>query len=132
MRAERTSILRILKICLKNSKLTPWDAERIKNWASSIGPYTAKVINRIFDRVQIKEQGYNPALAVLRLSKTYSEARLEAACEFALTKGIIKPRYHHLKSILAANQDKIYLESKNSGSPDDDSMGYLRGSDYYE
>ena len=113
-------------------KVTQWDAERIKNWASSIGPYTAKVINRIFDRVQIKEQGYNPALAVLRLSKTYSEARLEAACEFALTKGIIKPRYHHLKSILAANQDKIYLESKNSGSPDDDSMGYLRGSDYYE
>ena len=90
-------------------KVTPWDDERI-----------------------IKEQGYNPSLAVLRLSKTYSEARLETACEFAITKGIKKPRYHHLKSILAANQDKMYLDSKQSDGPDDDSMGYLRGSDYYD
>ena len=113
-------------------KVTPWDDERIKNWAAAIGPYTAKTINRIFDGVSIKEQGYNPSLAVLRLSKTYSEARLETACEFAITKGIKKPRYHHLKSILAANQDKMYLDSKQSDGPDDDSMGYLRGSDYYD
>ena len=113
-------------------KVTPWDDERIKNWAAAIGPYTAKAINRIFDGVSIKEQGYNPSLAVLRLSKTYSEARLETACEFAITKGIKKPRYHHLKSILAANQDKIYLDSKKEEGPDDDSMGYLRGSDYYD
>ena len=113
-------------------KVSPWDDERIKNWAAAIGPYTAKVINRIFDGLSIKEQGYNPSLAVLRLSKTYSEDRLETACEFAIIKGIRKPRYHHLKSILAANQDKLYLESKKMDGPDDDSMGYLRGSDYYE
>lgn len=113
-------------------RVTPWDDERIKNWAAAIGPYTAQTINRIFDGVAIKEQGYNPSLAVLRLSKTYSESRLETACEFAITKGIKKPRYHHLKSILAANQDKMYLESKTAEGPDNDSMGYLRGSDYYE
>ena len=113
-------------------KITPWNDERIKNWASSIGPYTAQVINRIFTGVDIKEQGYNPSLAVLRLSKDYTEDRLEAACEFAIVKGIKKPRYHHLKAILAANQDKLYLESKKCKGPDDDTMGYLRGSDYYE
>lgn len=113
-------------------KVSPWNDERIKNWAAAIGPYTAKVVNRIFDGLSIKEQGYNPSLAVLRLSKTYSEDRLEMACEFAIIKGIRKPRYHHLKSILAANQDKLYLESKKMDGPDDDSMGYLRGSDYYD
>ena len=113
-------------------KVSPWNDERIKNWAAAIGPYTAKVVNRIFDGLSIKEQGYNPSLAVLRLSKTYSEDRLETACEFAIIKGIRKPRYHHLKSILAANQDKLYLESKKMDGPDDDSMGYLRGSDYYD
>lgn len=113
-------------------KVTPWDDVRIKNWASAIGPYTAMAVNRIFEGVYIKEQGYNPALAVLRLSKTYSEDRLETACEFAITKGIKKPRYHHLKAILAANQDKTYLEAKNASGPDDDSMGYLRGSEYYD
>lgn len=60
------------------------------------------------NKVDRIKQGYNPSLAVLRLSKTYSEARLETACEFAITRGIKKPRYHHLKSILAANQDKVY------------------------
>ena len=81
-------------------KFSPWDDIRIKNWARSIGDYTAQAIDRIFEGVPIKEQGYNPALAVLRLSNKYSEARLEAACEFAITSGIKKPRYHHLNSIL--------------------------------
>lgn len=112
-------------------KFTPWNEERIQKWASSIGTYTGEVVERIFQTVVIKEQGFNPALAVLRLSNKYSEARLEAACEFAITSGIKKPRYHHLNSILAANQDQIYLESrktkKNTGAP----RGYLRGSSYY-
>lgn len=112
-------------------KFSPWDDIRIKNWADSIGKYTAETVERIFESVSIKEQGYNPALAVLRLSNKYSEARLEAACEFAITNGIKKPRYHHLNSILAANQDVLYLESKTNKSKETRKMGYLRGSDYY-
>lgn len=112
-------------------KFTPWDDVRIKSWAKSIGKYTAEAIHRIFASVAIKEQGYNPALAILRLSNKYSEARLEAACEFAITKGITKPRYHHLSSILAANQDELYLEEKKTDTKKNSSMGYLRGSDYY-
>ncbi len=95
-------------------RISPWDDVRIRNWAGAIGKYTAEVVGRIFEGVSIKEQGYNPALAVLRLSNKYSEARLEAACEFAVTNGIKKPRYHHLSSILAANQDEIYMEQKKA------------------
>lgn len=112
-------------------KFSPWDDIRIKNWARSIGDYTAQAIDRIFEGVPIKEQGYNPALAVLRLSNKYSEARLEAACEFAITSGIKKPRYHHLNSILASNQDEIYVERKKADAKDHSQMGYLRGSSYY-
>lgn len=112
-------------------RFSPWDDARIKNWARSIGRYTGETIDRIFEGVSIKEQGYNPALAVLRLSNKYSEARLEAACEFAITQGIKKPRYHHLNSILASNQDEIYLEKKNAARRQDNPMGYLRGSRYY-
>ena len=112
-------------------KFSPWDDLRIKSWAEAIGPYTSKAIDRIFEDVSIKEQGYNPALSILRLSSKYSEARLEAACEFAITKGIVRPRYHHLKSILSANQDLLYLERKTVESTATDTMGYLRGSNYY-
>jgi hypothetical protein len=90
------------------------------------------IINKIFNSVSIKEQAYNPSLAVLRLSRKYSDDRLETSCELALTRGVRCPRYHHLQSILASDQDKIFLESKNSARQDDPSMGYLRGSDYYD
>ena len=112
-------------------RISPWDDVRIRKWAGAIGKYTAEVIDRIFESVSIKEQGYNPALAVLRLSNKYSEARLEAACEFAVTNGIKKPRYHHLSSILASNQDEIYTEQKRTSGSPAASMGYLRGSNYY-
>ena len=62
----------------------------------------------------------------------YTDARLEIACELAISRGIKVPRYHHLKAILAANQDITYKEQLDSESSfDDSSMGYLRGSDYY-
>jgi len=108
-----------------------WDDVRIKKWAYSIGIHTGEVIDRIFESVKIKEQGYNSSLSVLRLSKSYSEARLETTCELALTK-IRVPRYHHLKSILAANQDQIYLGNKNpENQPPKATGGYVRGAAYY-
>ena len=54
--------------------------ERIRSWASTIGPNTLEVIDRIFRGVQIKEQGYNAALSVLNLSKHYPNDRFENAC----------------------------------------------------
>jgi transposase len=107
-----------------------WDDERIMKWAYSIGSATGEVINRIFASVNIKEQGYNPSLSVLRLSKTYSQERLETACEMALTK-VRMPRYHHLKAILAANQDRMYQEKKNSNEKKSSVTGYVRGAEYY-
>lgn len=77
-------------------RISPWDDVRIKNWAGAIGKYTAEVVGRIFEGVSIKEQGCNPALAVLRPGNKYSEVRLEAACEFAVTSGIKKPRFRPL------------------------------------
>lgn len=114
--------------------ITDWDDERIRRWAAAIGEYTAKTIDRIFESVSIKEQGYNSALSVLRLSKAYSDARLETACELALTRGTRSPRYRHLKAILASNQDIAYLEQKTikeATISDDSHIGYLRGDSYY-
>ena len=114
-------------------KKTAWDDERILNWAAHIGNHTLDVIKRIFSSVKIKEQGYNPSLSVLRLSKDYSEVRLETACEIALTYAKV-PRYHHLKAILAANQDQIFLEQKSQQKKKEATQnqgGYVRGAAYY-
>lgn len=110
-----------------------WDDRRIKRWAASIGGHTAEAVDRIFRSVNIKEQGYNSALSVLRLAKTYSEKRLEIACEIALAN-VRVPRYHHLKAILAGNQDIIYLERRKEDvqkANNSKATGYIRGGAYY-
>jgi len=110
-----------------------WDDIRIKKWAYSIGVCTGDVVDRIFVSVRIKEQGYNAALSILRLSKTYSPDRLEAACEFALEQ-IRSPRYKNLKAILSSNQDQVFLSKKaeiKSKSLNQTVQGYVRGSEYY-
>ena len=112
--------------------IVEWDQDRITSWASSIGKSTRLVIDRVFEGTLVKEQGYNPSLAILRLGKTYSDGRLENACELALSRGIKSPRYRHLSAILKANQDEQYQEEKEAKDPLKDSrLGYLRGADYY-
>lgn len=112
-----------------NKKFNPeWTEERIINWAKKIGPNTAEVIQRIFSVTKIKEQSFNPALAVLRLSKTYSDKRLENACEYAL-RGIPIPRYHNIKAIL--NNKQYIAIKKDEVDEDINSFGMIRGSEYY-
>ena len=106
-----------------------WNDERILNWAAKIGPNCSEAVRRIFASVEIKEQGYNPSLSLLRLSKQYSESRLESACALALQK-FHSPRYHQLKAILAANQDIVAEHSQNTFKTNV-GQGYVRGSDYY-
>ena len=69
-----------------------WDDARIRGWARRIGPSCTEVVERIFARAKVKEQAYNPALSVLRLSKKYGDGRLEAACAHALPR-LTSPRY---------------------------------------
>ncbi|TKW74822.1 MAG: IS21 family transposase, partial [Bradyrhizobium icense] len=57
----------------------PWDATRVRQWATRVGPDTTTVVNRIFESVTIDEQGLDAALAVLRLTRRYSSDRVEAA-----------------------------------------------------
>lgn len=112
---------------------TQWDDERIIKWAHTIGPFTGEVIGRIFASVRIKEQGYNSALSVLRLSKTYPNERLETACELALERAH-SPRYRTLKAILSSNQDLILAAEKEKAKNKEMNQtvqGYVRGSQYY-
>lgn len=103
-----------------------WNAERMIEWASKIGPSTLLVVERIFESKNIKEQSYNSVLAVLRLSKKYTNERLENACRFALTI-TNSPRYRHISIILTNNQDVEDKKFENNTA----SEGYLRGSSYY-
>ena len=105
-----------------------WDRARIEEWAARMGPSAVTAIGKIFEAASIEEAGYDPALAVLRLSRRFSPTRVEAACALALQGPIRSPRYAHLRPILDTGQDKTgHVPDK----PEADDGGYVRGSAYY-
>lgn len=111
-----------------------WDAVRCREWAARIGEHTLLVVNRVFESVPVEEQGLDPVLAVLRLTKRYSRARVERACEIALESRVRSPRYAHLKPILETGQDqtgKRQPRFEPAALPPADPAGYVRGADYY-
>lgn len=107
---------------------------RMLSWAATIGPYTNDVIARVFRSVKIKEQGYNAALAILRLSKGYEKERFETACRIALEMSS-SPRYRLIQSILINNQDIVRKEQealpKENSQAEENSGAFIRGASYY-
>ncbi|MEB0004996.1 IS21 family transposase, partial [Cryobacterium sp. RTC2.1] len=104
-----------------------WDRARIEEWAARIGPATVTVTAKIFETVFIDEAGFDAALAVLKLSRRFPPARVEAACALALRGPVRSPRYAHLRPILDTGQDK----TGQVPEPEPDDGGYVRGSAYY-
>ena len=107
---------------------------RMLSWTATIGPYTFDVIARVFRSVKIKEQGYNSALAILRLSKGYTKERFETACRIALEMSS-SPRDYLIQSLLVNNQDTVREEQeaqpKENSQPKEDSGAFIRGAASY-
>lgn len=108
-----------------------WDAARVREWAGRVGENTTTVVNRIFESVPVDEQGLDAALAVLRMTRRYSNARVEAAAGIALASRVRSPRYAHLRPILETNQDHPDGKSPWVEPARTEPTGYVRGADYY-
>jgi transposase len=81
-----------------------WSPERFLRWARDIGPCTAEVVQRQLTDRPHPEHGYRACLGLLRLSKQYTPARLEAACERALAVHTVN--YRSVASILKNGLDQ--------------------------
>lgn len=106
-----------------------WTPSRLINWAATVGPATAKVVQAILESKPHPEAGYRACLGILSLAKTFTPARLEAASQRAVLLRIYS--YHSLKSILKHSLDRqpmLELEGDRSGPIHDN----IRGGDYYD
>jgi transposase len=105
-----------------------WTPSRLIHWAASVGPATAQVVEAILNTRPHPEMGYRSCLGILRLAKTYSAERLEAASRRALELQAFS--YQSLRSILKNSLDRQVLPA-----PEENSSGPLhenvRGADYY-
>lgn len=95
-------------------------------------PTFREVVDRIFQRVDCDEYGFNAALVVLRLSHKYPGARLERACAMVLAAGKRSLRYRDVKLILSTNKDKVVdARGGDDGGPGADEAGCVRGVGFY-
>jgi transposase len=105
-----------------------WSPERLMRWASKTGPATEKLIQTVLGSRTHPQQAYRSCLGILRLSKPYGDARLEAACRRALTLGTC--RYKSIESILKHRLDEQPLETQQE-LPLPDTHDNIRGPAYY-
>lgn len=106
-----------------------WTPSRLIHWGETIGTATAEVIRSILENKPHPEMGYRACLGILRLAKTYSNQRLEAASQRALQLQACS--YSSLRSILKRSLDlqtTLELESGKSGPRHEN----VRGAGYYD
>jgi transposase len=106
-----------------------WTPSRMVEWAGKVGPYTAQLVGRILDDKPHPEMGYRACLGLIRLARTHSPKRMEAAAERALACGAIG--YQHIKSILRNGLESQPLPVANEPriAPDHEN---LRGPEYFQ
>lgn len=106
-----------------------WTPSRLVDWAKTIGPATAELFDRIMASKRHPEQGYRSCLGILRLSKQYSNQRVEAAARRAITLQACS--YHSIKSILQCRLDSQAIEPAAPPKPPLDHPN-IRGSEYFD
>jgi transposase len=108
-----------------------WTPSRLIRWAGQIGPHTQNLVACILENRPHPEQGFRSCLGLLRLRKTYSPERLEAACARALQMKAYS--YKNVDSILKNGLDRQPLTPASSQTPlpllEHEN---LRGREYYQ
>jgi transposase len=87
-----------------HQKYVEWTPARMFKWAADIGPFTRQLIEKVIKTKFHPQQGFRPAMGILRLSKTYGNERLEAAARIALDFGFV--RVQQISDLLKNGRDK--------------------------
>jgi len=87
--------------------------EKLRRQASHIGPNTGTLVEVILRERRHPEQGFRACTGIIRLAKSHSVERLEAACERALE--INARSYASVKSILKNNLERRRRERATDG-----------------
>ena len=106
-----------------------WTPERLIRWASSTGPFTSQLVERVLQSRRHPEQGFRSCLGILRLGQSYGPDRLEAAAARACRLDACS--YHSVKSILGAGLDR---QAEPEPAPDRTPIQHpnIRGTDYFK
>jgi transposase len=106
-----------------------WTPSRLIHWAGTVGGATADVVRTILESRPHPEMGYRSCLGIMRLAKTYSNERVEAASRRALQLQACS--YTSLHSILKSSLDHQTTIDNGPNRPGPQHEN-LRGAGYYD
>lgn len=112
----------------RHQKYLEWSPERFLRWAKKIGPQAVVLTEHILASRAYPQQAYRSLLGILRLGKSYSDERLEAACGRAIVIGATS--YRSVESILKNGLENKPLQEKEPSPPVRHQN--IRGSQYYQ
>jgi len=112
-----------------HQKYLSWNAERFLSWAKNIGTNTEITVKAILSSHKVEQQGYRACMALLKLADKYSVARLETACQKALTYSP-QPTFKTIKTVLESKLD-LAKDDVPPNNSDSSEFGFTRGSRYY-
>ena len=87
----------------------------MKEEAAKVGPGTIALVDAIMKAKPHPEQGFRSCLGILSLAKSYSAARVEAACRRGNDVG--STTYGSIASILKHGLDKAYADKAAPEAP---------------
>ncbi len=113
-----------------HQKYVEWTPERIINWAGKIGISTAQLIEKVIATKEHPQIAFRSCLGILHLGKSYTNLRLDSACNRALKIGAYS--YHSIVSILKNNLDNVPVSSSETLTATKETHENIRGGDYFE
>ena len=107
-----------------------WTPDRMLDWARNTGTEVEFFVQLLLEKYEHPQQGFRAALGIFRFAKTYSDARVNAACKRAIHYGDIS--FKSVRNILKNNLDKIELtENENTVKNKIVDHENIRGSSYF-
>lgn len=98
-------------------------------WATSIGPITLALVERIVASNPVREMGYRSARGLQRVGEKHTPGRVEAACEMAL--GFGARSYKPVERILRLRREGVAPEDTATTTPSAIAHENVRGPGYY-
>ena len=109
-----------------HQKMIEWTPARLYKWADQIGTSTRRLIEKVIKTKFHPQQGFRPAMGILRSGKIYGDDRLEAAAAIALTFGFT--RVQQITDLLRNGRDKQTAQGPTATVENREN---IRGRTYY-
>lgn len=107
-----------------------WDYEKIIDCAQKIGPATLRLLEKIMATKPHKQIAIRACLGIIRLGKSYTDVRVEAACTRALKYETYSCK--RIETILKNNLEYAPADELEALMTTKEDHENVRGGDYYE